>query len=437
MEGGMDPKELKEIDKFLTLTGAVDLFAYMGLPATADADMADLAIQDRREWAQTQQANPKYRNEALWVIRNSAVVRRALVQEVAAYRAHTSQRSLEPRLRQLEDFIQGVLSGGGLTPKATEAIRKKGQALGVPPDALTKRLEALLEARGRELADQDEDRTEDMLPPTVEVDDDPSSDSVSVSVAERGQLQRDARLPREGPEPGGRAQGHRARPPSPGHDGELARGDGVPARQADGAQRHRDPPDHRRGRGRVTNVGSGGGPVNKVVDSARASHRRRDGRRVDPRRRLRALRHSRRTSSPRSPRRACGDLTVISNNAGIDGSGLGVLLKNGQIRKMVSSYVGENKEFERQYLAGELEVELTPQGTLAERIRAGGAGIPAFFTPTGVGTPIAEGKETRDFDGRTYVLERAITADFAFVKAWKGDRTGTSSTATRRGTSIR
>jgi hypothetical protein len=178
----MDPKELKEIDKFLTLTGAVDLFAYMGLPATADADMADLAIQDRREWAQTQQANPKYRNEALWVIRNSAVVRKALVQEVAAYRAHTSKRSLEPRLRQLEDFIQGVLSGGGMSPKATEAIRKMGLALGVPPDALTKRLEALLEARGRELADQDEDRTEDMMPPTVEVDDDPSSDSVSVTL---------------------------------------------------------------------------------------------------------------------------------------------------------------------------------------------------------------------------------------------------------------
>jgi hypothetical protein len=176
----MDPKELKEIDKFLTLTGAVDLFAYMGLPATADADMADLAIQDRREWAQTQQANPKYRNEALWVIRNSAIIRKALVQDVAAYRAHTSKRSLEPRLRQLEDFIQGVLSGGGLTPKATEAIRKKGQALGVPPDNLTQRLEALLEARGRELADLEEDRTEDMLPPTVEVDDDPSSDSVSV-----------------------------------------------------------------------------------------------------------------------------------------------------------------------------------------------------------------------------------------------------------------
>ena len=118
------------------------------------------------------------------------------------------------------------------------------------------------------------------------------------------------------------------------------------------------------------------------------------------------------------------NLTVISNNAGIDGAGLGVLLKNGQIRKMISSYVGENKEFERQYLSGQLEVELTPQGTLSERIRAGGAGVPAFFTPTGVGTPIAEGKETREYDGRTYVLERAITADFAIVKAWKGDRFG-------------
>jgi 3-oxoacid CoA-transferase subunit A len=118
------------------------------------------------------------------------------------------------------------------------------------------------------------------------------------------------------------------------------------------------------------------------------------------------------------------NLTVISNNAGIDGAGLGVLLKAGQIRKMISSYVGENKEFERQYLSGQLEVELTPQGTLSERIRAGGAGVPAFFTPTGVGTPIAEGKETREYDGRTYVLERAITADFAIVKAWKGDTHG-------------
>ncbi len=117
-------------------------------------------------------------------------------------------------------------------------------------------------------------------------------------------------------------------------------------------------------------------------------------------------------------------LTFISNNAGVDDFGLGILLQKGQIKKMISSYVGENKEFERQYLSGELQVELTPQGTLAERIRAGGAGIPAFYTPTGVGTPIAEGKETRDFDGRTYLLERALTADFAIVKAWKADRQG-------------
>jgi 3-oxoacid CoA-transferase A subunit len=118
------------------------------------------------------------------------------------------------------------------------------------------------------------------------------------------------------------------------------------------------------------------------------------------------------------------DLTCISNNAGVDEWGLGLLLRTRQIKKMISSYVGENKEFERQCLAGELEVELCPQGTLAERIRAGGAGIPAFFTPTGVGTEVAKGKETREFDGRTYVLERAIRADFALVKAWKGDRWG-------------
>jgi 3-oxoacid CoA-transferase A subunit len=118
------------------------------------------------------------------------------------------------------------------------------------------------------------------------------------------------------------------------------------------------------------------------------------------------------------------DLTCVSNNAGVDDWGLGLLLRTRQVRKMISSYVGENKEFERQCLAGELEVELVPQGTLAERIRAGGAGIPAFFTPTGVGTEVAKGKETREFDGRTYVLERAIKGDFAFVKAWKGDRWG-------------
>jgi 3-oxoacid CoA-transferase subunit A len=135
-------------------------------------------------------------------------------------------------------------------------------------------------------------------------------------------------------------------------------------------------------------------------------------------------------------------LTVVSNNCGIDDFGLGILLRNKQIVKMISSYVGENKEFERQYLSGELEVELTPQGTLAERLRAGGAGIPAFYTPTGAGTAISDGglplkyapdgsvakysekKELRDFDGRTFVLEPAITGDYAIVKAWKGDRFG-------------
>jgi 3-oxoacid CoA-transferase/3-oxoacid CoA-transferase subunit A len=140
--------------------------------------------------------------------------------------------------------------------------------------------------------------------------------------------------------------------------------------------------------------------------------------------------------------RGTRDLTVVSNNCGIDDFGLGVLLRNKQIIKMVSSYVGENKEFERQYLSGELEVELTPQGTLAERLRAGGAGIPAFYTPTGAGTAISDGglpfryapdgtvakssppKETREFDGRQYVLERAITGDYALIKAWKGDRFG-------------
>jgi 3-oxoacid CoA-transferase subunit A len=118
------------------------------------------------------------------------------------------------------------------------------------------------------------------------------------------------------------------------------------------------------------------------------------------------------------------DLTVISNNAGVDGFGLGLLLDTRQISKVISSYVGENKEFERQYLAGEIEVELTPQGTLAEKLRAGGAGIPAFFTPTGYGTLVADGKETRKFDGRWYVLEEALVADVALVKAWKGDRAG-------------
>ncbi|MDB9778463.1 CoA transferase subunit A [Burkholderiaceae bacterium] len=117
-------------------------------------------------------------------------------------------------------------------------------------------------------------------------------------------------------------------------------------------------------------------------------------------------------------------LSVISNNAGVDGFGLGKLLGTRQIKKMISSYVGENKEFERQYLAGELELEFTPQGTLAEKLRAGGAGIPAFFTKTGVGTMVAEGKEIREFDGEAYVMERALVPDVALVKAWRADRSG-------------
>jgi 3-oxoacid CoA-transferase subunit A len=117
-------------------------------------------------------------------------------------------------------------------------------------------------------------------------------------------------------------------------------------------------------------------------------------------------------------------LTCISNNAGVDDFGIGLLLQRGQVKKMISSYVGENRLFEQLVLSGELEIELTPQGTLAERIRAGGAGIPAFFTPTGYGTLVSEGKETRDFDGRMYVMERALVADFALVKAWKGDTYG-------------
>ncbi|BFL70329.1 MAG: CoA transferase subunit A [Moraxella sp.] len=118
------------------------------------------------------------------------------------------------------------------------------------------------------------------------------------------------------------------------------------------------------------------------------------------------------------------DLTCISNNAGVDGFGLGLLLETRQVKKMIASYVGENKEFERQFLSGELEVELTPQGTLAEKLRAGGAGIPAFFTATGVGTQIAEGKEEREFDGRQYILERSLVADVALVKAQKADKAG-------------
>ena len=118
------------------------------------------------------------------------------------------------------------------------------------------------------------------------------------------------------------------------------------------------------------------------------------------------------------------DLTCVSNNAGVDDFGLGLLLQTRQIRKMLSSYVGENATFERQFLSGELELEFCPQGTLAERLRAGGAGIPAFYTPTGVGTLVAEGKETREFEGRKYVLERGIVGDFALVKAWKADEFG-------------
>jgi 3-oxoacid CoA-transferase subunit A len=117
-------------------------------------------------------------------------------------------------------------------------------------------------------------------------------------------------------------------------------------------------------------------------------------------------------------------LTCISNNAGVDDFGIGLLLKTHQVKKMISSYVGENAEFERQLLSGELDVELIPQGTLAERVRAGGAGIPAFYTPAGFGTEVAEGKETREFDGKMYLLEKGLTADFALVKAWKGDTAG-------------
>jgi 3-oxoacid CoA-transferase subunit A len=123
-------------------------------------------------------------------------------------------------------------------------------------------------------------------------------------------------------------------------------------------------------------------------------------------------------------RRGTKHLTIISNNAGIDGFGIGILLENRQVKKMISTYVGENKEFERQFLSGELDVELVPQGTFSERIRAGGAGIGGFFTPTGYGTLVAEGKETREIDGRHYVLEKPLLADFAFVKAWKGDESG-------------
>lgn len=123
-------------------------------------------------------------------------------------------------------------------------------------------------------------------------------------------------------------------------------------------------------------------------------------------------------------RKGAKDLTVVSNNAGVDGFGIGILLEQRQVKKMVSTYVGENKLFEQLVTSGELQLELNPQGTFAERIRAGGAGIPAFYTPTGFGTMVAEGKETREFDGRQFVMERGIRGDFAFIKAWKGDRWG-------------
>lgn len=123
-------------------------------------------------------------------------------------------------------------------------------------------------------------------------------------------------------------------------------------------------------------------------------------------------------------RKGTKDLTIVSNNAGVDGFGIGLLLEKRQVRKMVSTYVGENKLFEQLVTSGELELELNPQGTFAERIRAGGAGIPAFYTPTGFGTMVADGKETREFDGRQFVMERGIRGDFAFIKAWKGDRWG-------------
>src|SRR6202049_1905584 len=123
-------------------------------------------------------------------------------------------------------------------------------------------------------------------------------------------------------------------------------------------------------------------------------------------------------------RKGTKDLTIVSNNAGVDDFGIGLLMQNRQVKKMISTYVGENKLFEQLVLSGELQVELNPQGTLAERLRAGGAGIPAFYTPTGFGTMVADRKETREFDGRRYVMERSLRGDFAFVKAWKGDRWG-------------
>jgi len=135
-------------------------------------------------------------------------------------------------------------------------------------------------------------------------------------------------------------------------------------------------------------------------------------------------------------RKRTKNLTTISNNAGVDGAGVGMLLANGQIRRHIGTYVGENKLLEEMVLKGQVDLQLVPQGTFSERIRAAGAGIPAFFTPTGVGTVVGDGKEVREFDGRPYLMERALHADFAFVKAWKGDKWGISSIAKRRGISI-
>lgn len=176
----MDPRDLKEIDKFLTLAGAEDLFEYYRVPKTADPELAELAIQDRREWAQSRQSNPKYRPEAIWVIRNVALVRRALIDHIDAYREHVDQRSLEPRLRQLEDFIQGVLSAGGLTPRALEAIESKGKSLQIPSELLADRLAGLELDYSEDHAPVSELDDDDLTGPVVEVDDDPTSDNIAL-----------------------------------------------------------------------------------------------------------------------------------------------------------------------------------------------------------------------------------------------------------------
>ena len=164
--------------------------------------------------------------------------------------------------------------------------------------------------------------------------------------------------------------------------------------------------------------------MNKLFASAAEADERHPQRCHHYERRLRPLRQPAKDLIRAIHARGITGLTVISNNCGVDGKCLGLLLGDKQIKKMISSYVGENKTFESQFLSGELEVELTPQGTLAERIRAGGAGVPAFFTPTGFGTVVAEGKETREFNGVNCVMETGLTADYALVKAWKGDSHG-------------